>query len=279
MIPRETTLVNLKKLRLGHIAQILDAQIDEASREGQDHLELVGRLAAEQLRVNDEARIRRRLKEARFPDHKTLDPFDWDFQPTLERARIFELARLDFIPKHHNVLFGGNSGTGKSHLAKAIGVLACGAGIRVRFTTCEQMFRELYSALCDHSLPQRLKLYTLPELLIIDDLGFEQIEIGEAGSANLLLKVINARYEKSSTIITSNINLDSWGRYLKDPVIAMATLDRFVHHAALFHIDGPSYRSHQSQQMSLNQPRPEATKPRRATKPPASKTPSPALPP
>jgi DNA replication protein DnaC len=257
MIQKETVLKALKELRLDRCAEILEAELDEAQREGRDGLELVGRLAFAQTGANAERRIQRRIREARFPDLKTLDTFDWAFQPSLERHRVLELARLEFVGKQQNVLLGGNSGTGKSHIAKALGVLACGAGMRTRFTTCEDMFRDLFAAQCDHTLPIRLKTYTLPQLLIIDDLGFERIEIKEAGNAHLLLKVINARYEKSSTIITSNIALDLWGTYLGDATIAMATLDRFVHHAALFHIDGPSWREHQSRLLPFNAPRHE----------------------
>jgi DNA replication protein DnaC len=254
MIPRETILTSLKRLRLSRIAEILDDEVEAALQESRDPLAFLGRLMLEQLRVNDERRIARLLAAARLPDIKTLDTFDWDFQPTLDRARVLDLARLEFIGRKENILFAGNSGTGKSHLAKSIAARACGAGLRVRFTTCEAMFRDLFSALSDHTLPQRLKRYTLPELLLIDDLGFEQIEITEAGNANLLLKVINSRYEKSATIITSNVALDRWGEYLKDPVLAMAVLDRFVHHAALVNIDGPSYREHQSRKMNQLRP-------------------------
>lgn len=237
------------------MAEILDEEVSLAQREAFDPLEVIGRMAADQARVNDEARKQRRVKEAKFPEIKTFDGFEWDFQPNLDKSRVMELMRLDFIGKKDNVLFGGNSGTAKSHVAKAIGVQACWAGYRVRFVTCEQMLRDLYGALCDHTLPVRLKTYTAPDLLIIDDLGFEEVEIKQAGNASLFLKVVNARYEKRSTIITSNIALDKWGHYLGDPVLAMAALDRFVHHAVLFHLDGPSYRDHQCKQMDLNKPR------------------------
>lgn len=240
------------------MVKILDEVIEEAEREGLDPLEVVGRLASAQLGINREKATARRIKDARFPDLKTLDNFDFDFQPTLDRARVMALARLDFIRRHENVLLGGNSGTGKSHIGKAISLLACGAGFRVRYTTCEEMFRDLYAAQCDYTLPTRLKYYTLPDLVMIDDLGFERIEIKQAGNANLLLKVINARYEKHSTIITTNISLDKWGNYLGDPEATMATLDRFVHHAALFNIDGLSWRDRECREMLINQPQPTA---------------------
>lgn len=233
------------------MAQILDRELDAAKNESLDTPEVLLRLTSEQLNATRQARIQRMLKEARFPDIKLMAEFDWEFQPSLDRGRLHGLARLDFLETGENVLFAGSSGTGKSHLAKALGVLACAAAHRVRFTTCENLFRDLYAGLADHSLPRRLKAYTLPELLIIDDLGFEEMEITQAGNANLLLKVINARYEKLSTIITSNIALDEWGKYLKDTTLAMATLDRFVHHATLFQIDGPSWREHQSRQKNL----------------------------
>jgi DNA replication protein DnaC len=201
----DQVIEHLKELHLTHVARVLDEEIQAAESEGRDPLEVLLRLTSAQVAKNRERTAERRVKEARFQDRKTLDNFDFDFQPTLDRARVMTLARLDFVRRRENVLFGGNSGTGKSHIGKAISLLACGAGFRVRYTTCEDMFRDLYAALCDHSLPVRLKYYTLPELLMIDDLGFERLEIKQAGNANLLLKVVNARYEKHSTIITSNI--------------------------------------------------------------------------
>lgn len=254
MTQMEQVIQHLKELRLGQMVKILDEVIQEAEREGLDPLEVLARLADAQVGINRDKATERHIKEARFPDRKTFDNFDFDFQPTLERARIMAPARLDFVRRHENVLLGGNSGTGKSHIGKALALLACGAGFRVRFTTCEDLFRDLYAAQCDHTLPVRLKYYTLPDLLMIDDLGFERIEIKQAGNANLLLKVVNARYEKRSTIITSNIALDKWGDYLGDAALAMATLDRFIHHAALFHIDGPSWRDRECRQMLINQP-------------------------
>lgn len=250
------------------MAKILEEEIQAADREGRDPLEVLRRLTSAQVANNRERTAERRVKEARFPDRKTLDNFDWDFQPTLDRCRVMALARLDFIRRLENVLLGGNSGTGKSHIGKAISLLACGAGFRVRYTTCEDMFRDLYAALCDHTLPVRLKYYTLPDLLMIDDLGFERLEIKQAGNANLLLKVVNARYEKHSTIITSNISLEQWGDYLGDAALAMAVLDRFVHHAALFNIVGPSWRDRECRQMEINQAQTEktSTQPTKRTK-------------
>jgi DNA replication protein DnaC len=256
----EHVIQHLKELRLNQMVKILDEVIQEAEREGLDPLEVLARLADAQVVINRDKATERRIKEARFPDRKTLDDFNFDFQPTLDRGRVMALARLDFIRRRENVLLGGNSGTGKSHIGKALALLACGAGFRVRFTTCEDLFHDLYAAQCDHTLPVRLKYYTLPDLLMIDDLGFERIEIKQAGNANLLLKVVNARYEKKSTIITSNISLDKWGDYLGDAAMAMATLDRFIHHAALFHIDGPSWRDRECRQMLINQPQSEGNK-------------------
>lgn len=255
--------------------------MDAAKNDCLDAPEVLLRLTSQQLAVNQLARIQRLLRAAHFPDIKSFTEFDWDFQPTLDKSRVLALTRLDFISAAENVLLAGNSGTGKSHIAKALGVMACAAGHRVRFTTCENLFRDLFAGLADHSLPHRLKIYTLPELLIIDDLGFEAIEITQAGNANLLLKVINARYEKRSTIITSNIALDEWGKYLKDETLAMATLDRFVHHATLFQLDGPSWREHQSRQKNVApvaQPAPQppvppplsAKRPHRRSAPPTT---------
>jgi DNA replication protein DnaC len=255
MTQMEQVIEYLKELHLTQVAKILEEEIQAADREGRDPLEVLLRLTSAQVANNRERTAERRVKEARFPDLKMLNNFDFDFQPTLDRARVMALARLDFVRRLENILLGGNSGTGKSHIGKAISLLACGAGFRVRYTTCEEMFRDLYAAQCDHTLPVRLKYYTLPNLLMIDDLGFERIEVKQAGNANLLLKVVNARYERHSTIITSNISLDKWGDYLGDATLAMATLDRFVHHAALFNIDGPSWRDRECRQMEINQPK------------------------
>ena len=154
------------------------------------------------------------------------------------------LATLDFIHRGQNLLIGGMSGTGKSHIAIAIGHLACAAGIRTRYSTSADMLTALSASLATNTLSDALKPYIRPELLIIDELGLDRPERESLPDAQLFYKVIRPRYEAPrSTIITSNIAWDAWGTYLGDALASVAILDRLIHHGHLLTIDGPSYRA------------------------------------
>jgi DNA replication protein DnaC len=208
----------------------------------------LGFLAGLDLLLNLEAgsrlerRIERRIKESRLPERKTLDQFDFNFQPTLNKSQILSLAELSFVRDQLNLIITGESGTGKSHIAQSFALIACGKDIRTRYTTCPDMLNTLFASLADHSLERVLRRYTGPELLVIDDLGTEKVEIVHGQGASLFFKVINKRYGSRSTIITSNIDTDLWSAHFGDPNVTVSALDRFTQHAIPVVIDGPSYR-------------------------------------
>ena len=195
-------------------------------------------------------RIERRIKESKLPDRKLLSDFDFTFQKGVNKTQIMELAKLDFVDRKQGVIIAGNSGTGKSHIAKALLLLGCRKTYRCRYTTAADMLRELIASLADGTLDKKLKRYVSPDILLIDEVGFDRLEQQDAGNANLFHKVIDGRYCKGSTMITTNIDFKELGDYLGDPVITTAIVDRMVHHSIIFNIEGPSWRLHQSQQLN-----------------------------
>jgi DNA replication protein DnaC len=201
-----------------------------------------------------ERRIERRIKEAKLPARKTLADFDFDFQKSLDKAQIMQLATLDFVPRRQGVMIAGSSGTGKSHLTQALLLLGCQQLYRCRYTTSADMLRYLWAGLADDSLERRLKVYVRPQLLLIDEVGFDRIEQQDARRADLFFKVIDARYCKASTMMTTNVDFKMLGDYLGDPVATTAIVDRMVHHSIIIHIDGPSWRMHESKQINRKSP-------------------------
>jgi len=241
----------LTELRLPEMREQLEAELASGPRDGDTRLEFLWRLVEHQLRHRRERSVQRRIDQGRLPPAKTLDDFDFLFQPVLDRERIMEFATLEFIQRGENILLGGGSGTGKSHIAIALGHLACRAGIRTRYATSASMLADLHASLATGTLPARMKHYTKPALLIIDEVGLDGPERAEARDAQLLYKVIAPRYDAlSSTIVTSNIPWESWADYFRDDVATVALIDRLLHHGHVITIDGPSYRVRQHAQLN-----------------------------
>jgi DNA replication protein DnaC len=161
-----------------------------------------------------------------------------------------ELATLGFVKRKQWLILAGSSGTGKSHIAKAILLLACQHLYRCRYVTASSMLRDLLSGLADDSLEDKLKSYVRPDILLIDEIGFDRLEQESNRNASLFFKVIEGRYCKNTTILTTNIDFKALGQYLGDPVVTAALVDRMVHHAVIIHIEGPSYRMHESKQLN-----------------------------
>jgi DNA replication protein DnaC len=199
-----------------------------------------------------EQRMERRIRESKLPERKLLADFDFEFQTGVDRRQIMELSTLAFVTRKEWLILGGSSGTGKSHIAKALMLLGCQKLYRCRYTTASDMLRDLLSALADDSLDRKLKTYINPEILLIDEIGFDRLEQESSRNASLFFKVIEGRYCKKTTIIATNIDFKALGDYLGDPVVTAALVDRMVHHAVIITIDGPSYRMHQSK--ALNRP-------------------------
>jgi DNA replication protein DnaC len=247
---RQRILADFTALKVPLRPEQLDAALARAEREGLSHLECLHLVIAEQAGQRRERAIAHRIGEARFREGKTLATFDWQFNAqAIDRARIEELATGEFIRRHDNLVVVGQSGVGKSHLIQALGQQACVLGYRVRYTTSAGLLEDLRASLADQTLPQRVRHYAQFDLLILDEFGFDRIERAEAPqAASLLYKVVDARSERRSTALMTNIDFGAWAEYLGDPPLAMALLDRIVDGAIILKIAGNSYRAHRAQQ-------------------------------
>ena len=232
----------------------LDAALSRAESEGLSHLEFLRVLVSEQANGRRERRIARLIREAGFAETQTLADFDWQFNAAaIDRVRIETLADGEFIGRHQNLVWVGQSGVGKSHLIQAIGQSACVLGYRVRYETSASVLQDLTAALADQTLPRRLRDYGQFDLMILDEFGFDRVERVESPqAASLLYKLINARSGRSTALVT-NIDFEAWGEYLGDPPLAMAFLDRIVDGAIILKIPGKSYRAHRAEHASAGQ--------------------------
>ena len=246
---REQILADFATLKVPLASETFDAALARADHEGLSHLQFLHLVITEQANLRRERSIAHRIREARFRDVKTLAGFDWDFNHSIQRAQIEELAAAEFIRRHDNLVLVGQSGVGKSFLVQALGQSACVLGLRVRYTTSADLLKDLTASLADQTLPQRVRYYARFDLVIIDEFGFDKIERAEAPqAASLLYKIIDARSQQNSTALVTNIDFEAWGEYLGDPPLAMAFLDRIVDGAIILKIKGKSYRAHRAQQ-------------------------------
>ena len=240
--PVERIRHNLVALRMPRALEALDAVIQQLERGQVGAIEAIDTLLAEEITVREGRRIKAALQMARLAVVKTLTGFDFSFQPSLDRNRIIALASLNFVDKHEVVHFIGQSGTGKSHLAVALGVEAIRAGRSVYFCPLADIIDSLAKADREGRLRERIRYLCRTQLLIIDEIGY--VTLG-AAAGNLFFQLVNARYERGAMILTSNRGFAEWGQVFGDPVIATALLDRLLHHAVVIHIEGSSYRMRQ----------------------------------
>ncbi len=235
----EKLVMELKKLRLPSMAEMLDSYTKQAVSSNMSYMDFLSGLVSEEVRNKERRSIDSRIKSAGFPVLKSLDDFDYAFQPTINKKKLDELSSLRFIDNRENILFLGPPGVGKTHLSIGYGMRACSVGYKVLFTTLNEMISILMASLADNSFILRLRNFIQPSLLIIDEVGY--LPVPKEG-ANFLFQVIAKRYETGSIILTSNKSFSDWGEVLGDNVIASAILDRLLHHSTIFNIKGESYR-------------------------------------
>jgi len=236
----------LEILKLKRIMKALDEELERAEKEALPPIEMLERLLALEANTLIERRIERRIAESKLPERKLLADFDFVFQTGVDKRQIMELATLDFARRKQWLILAGTSGSGKSHICMALLLIACQKTFRCRYVKASEMLGELLASLADNSLDLKLKHFLAPDILLIDELGFDRLEQQDPRNANLFHKVIDGRYCKKTTIITTNIDFEDLGDYLGDPVIIAATVDRMIHHSIIINIEGPSWRLHES---------------------------------
>jgi DNA replication protein DnaC len=231
----------LSQLRLGGIAAVLDTRLHQAQTERMAPIDLLSMLVSDELRRREDRLLDRRKKEAQFRDPQSaLENFDFNFNPKINRSLVFDLSTAKFIAKHEDVLFLGPPGAGKSHLAQAIGQAAIRQGYRVLYRETHTLLNDLADAALDGARKQQMELFSTVPLLIIDDLGMRKLP---STAAEDLLEIVMRRYERASTVLTSNRPVDDWGKLLGDAAAVTAMLDRLLHHGHVLKCGPRSWRT------------------------------------
>lgn len=227
------------RLGLTHLSETLTQLIDRAEHAQMGYLDFVDLLLEEELGTREGRRFRNALKLSGLPHHKTLDEFDFAFQPDLDARKVRDLATLEFVRAKSNIALLGPPGVGKTMLAVALAVAACQAGFSIYFTSLDDLVRKLRAAEATGRFNRQLGVYLRPAVLVVDEVGYLPLDRAEA---NMVFQLISRRYERGSMIITSNKAFTEWGAVLGDDVLATAILDRLLHHCDVLAINGPSYR-------------------------------------
>lgn len=238
----------LEKLKLDHLEAQLDTVCEQAAAEELDYKSFLTQALHREWQGRYQRGIETRIRQARLPWIKTLEQFDFDFQPSLDRRQIRELAGLSFVERAHNVVILGPPGVGKTHLAVSLAVKAVESGYSVLFLTLEMLMTRLSKAKAENRLERALKQLVYPKLLIIDEIGYLPLSREEA---SLFFRLIVRRYERASLVVTSNKSFVDWGDVFNDHVVATAVLDRLLHHATTLNIKGESYRLKEKRRAGL----------------------------
>jgi DNA replication protein DnaC len=234
---------HLKTLKLPTFLREYGKLARQCAAEGLDHVQFLARLVELELIDRERRMIERRIKAARFPAVKSLDSFDFKAIPTLNRMRVLELARCEWIERRENVITLGPSGTSKTHVALGLGLAACQKGLAIGFTTAAALVHELMEARDERRFLRLQKQLVRHKLLIIDELGF--VPLSKTG-AELLFETISQRYEQGAILITSNLPFDEWTEIFGSERLTGALLDRLTHHVNILEMNGDSYRLSQS---------------------------------
>jgi len=247
----------LEKLKLDHLEHQLDGVCEQAAQRQLDYKNFLLQALQTEWQGRFQRNVEARLKLARFPWIKTLEQFEFDFQPSLDRKQVRELAGLSFVERAHNIVLLGPPGVGKTHLAIGLGVKAVEAGYSVLFLTLEQLMTRLMKAFNENRLERTLQQLSYPKVLIIDEIGYLPLSNTEA---SLFFRLVARRYERASLItlaphasagVTSNKSFLDWGEVFNDPVLATAVLDRLLHYSTTLNIKGESYRLKEKRKAGL----------------------------
>ncbi|MBA3736856.1 MAG: ATP-binding protein [Actinobacteria bacterium] len=230
----------LKKLRLSGVLQSLDLRTRQAVDDDLAHGEFLFRLLTDEVERRDSRQLDARLRRASFEGLRSIEDFDFHFNPKIPKSKIIDLATCAFVERKENVLLVGGTGTGKSHIAQALGQRACRAGHQAIYVSANEMFTQLRAARADDSLDRKMLRLTSPDLLVIDDLGLRPLVSDEPID---LYEIIRKRYERGSTIITSNRDVEEWPPLFGDLLLASAAMDRLLHHSHVIVMEGDTWRN------------------------------------
>ena len=243
---KQHLIPQLKHLRLSGILDTLEVRSRQALEEHWTYAEFLERLLEDEVERRQQKQLALRVRRAALASDKTIETFDFTFNPGIPRQRVYDLATCQFIHEKRNVLICGPTGVGKTHLAHAVAHAACRSGFDVVFTPAHAMLRHLHAGRADDTYDKRLAGYIRPDLLVIDDFGLKPLV---SPAPEDLYDVINERYEKGSILLTSNRAPAEWASWFADPLLASAGLDRLAHNAQVLVITGPSYRTRGREQL------------------------------
>lgn len=230
----------LKKLKLSGLLETLELRTRQASEDDMSHADFLYRLLSDEVERRDAKQLEQRVRRASFEHARTLEDFDFLFNPGVPKAKVLDLATCTFVARKQNALLLGPTGVGKSHIAQALGHRACRAGHKTLYTSADSMLKQLRAARSDQSYERRLLRFTTPDVLIVDDLGLMPLSGEEPID---LYEIIRARYQRGSTVITSNRSAAEIGKLFPDPLLASAAMDRLLHDAHVLVLEGDSFRN------------------------------------